>query len=588
LAERGQGWQGSKTQAYWLVVRVLLTPPAEVVRVLLTPPAEAAASQKWKIIYLQVLRLQLSRIRQKCLSEMETSASDRRDGGHVIAEYDDSGLLRKYIYNARVDEPVCMIDVADSNAAYYYHFDGLGSVVALSDSTGEVVEQYVYDVFGQPALQGSPSTVGNTQVFSSTTTDANRRAMPFTMSENGTIQSVSIYHEGGTGNLILAVYDDSSGLPNTRLGVTQSTSINGSAGWQTVELTSPVDVEEDQTIWLAWVFESNPGIRFETGSPGRANSAQTWSGGMPATFGSSTTDNYIYSIYATYTTEQEEAPELIGNPYMFTGRRFDIETGLYYYRARYYNPHIGRFMQTDPVGYSAGMNLYLYCNNNPLGLVDPFGLYSVKADIPLQTIWHQSSMGYDDTQHKIDVQSFLYESNFFGEFPGVTLESVTFSGSSKEGTYKCIFEVPDEYTNMDMDKDDSLCGIPILVVETGSLFNKERVSILDWRLLGMLDDKLRGIQVSDIGGAMEQKFLSDLLNIIGTYSNDIYLGALSHGISVFTFYYTVAYPSSAVPNFSTWESYYTYLENMAEGGYDAISNTQYDVYKAKYGHLNKF
>jgi len=39
LVERGQGWQGSKMQAYWLVVRVLLT-----------PPAEAAASQKWKII----------------------------------------------------------------------------------------------------------------------------------------------------------------------------------------------------------------------------------------------------------------------------------------------------------------------------------------------------------------------------------------------------------------------------------------------------------------------------------------------------------------------------------------------------------
>jgi hypothetical protein len=39
--QRGQGWQGSKMQAYWLVVRVLLT-----------PPAAAAASQKWKIIYL--------------------------------------------------------------------------------------------------------------------------------------------------------------------------------------------------------------------------------------------------------------------------------------------------------------------------------------------------------------------------------------------------------------------------------------------------------------------------------------------------------------------------------------------------------
>jgi len=33
------------------------------------------------------------------------------DGGHVIAEYDDSGLLRKYIYGARVDEPVCMLEI---------------------------------------------------------------------------------------------------------------------------------------------------------------------------------------------------------------------------------------------------------------------------------------------------------------------------------------------------------------------------------------------------------------------------------------------------------------------------------------------
>jgi hypothetical protein len=46
LAKRGQGWQGSKMQAYWLVVRILLT-----------PPAEATASQKWKIIYLHVLIL---------------------------------------------------------------------------------------------------------------------------------------------------------------------------------------------------------------------------------------------------------------------------------------------------------------------------------------------------------------------------------------------------------------------------------------------------------------------------------------------------------------------------------------------------
>ncbi len=58
--QRGQGWQGSKTQAYWLVVRVLLTPlEARKEKALtgLTPPAKAAASQKWKIIYLQVLSI---------------------------------------------------------------------------------------------------------------------------------------------------------------------------------------------------------------------------------------------------------------------------------------------------------------------------------------------------------------------------------------------------------------------------------------------------------------------------------------------------------------------------------------------------
>jgi len=144
------------------------------------------------------------------------------DGDHCIAEYDaGNNLRRKYIYGPCVDEPISMIESTATYAGtYYYHFDGLGSVVGLTNSSGNTVEVYEYDVYG-------------------------------------------------------------------RVGATDA---------------------------------SHP------------------------------------------------------NRILFTGREYDKETGLYYYRARYYNPQIGRFLQTDPVGYGAGMNLYRYCANNPVGYVDPLGL----------------------------------------------------------------------------------------------------------------------------------------------------------------------------------------------------------------------
>jgi RHS repeat-associated protein len=141
------------------------------------------------------------------------------DGDQVIAEYENGSLVRKFIYGTGIDEPICMIDVSGGNAVYYYHFDGLGSVAALSNNNGNVVEQYSYSEFGTPSITSS-----------------------------------------------------------------------------------------------------------------------------------------------------------IGNRFMFTGREYDSETGLYYYRARFYKPSIGRFLQTDPIGYSDSMNLYQYCGSNPIGRLDPYGL----------------------------------------------------------------------------------------------------------------------------------------------------------------------------------------------------------------------
>ena len=57
----------------------------------------------------------------------------------------------------------------------------------------------------------------------------------------------------------------------------------------------------------------------------------------------------------------------IGNPYLFTGRELDQETGNYYYRARHYHPGIGRFLQRDPLGYQPDSNLYRYVVNTKTG-----------------------------------------------------------------------------------------------------------------------------------------------------------------------------------------------------------------------------
>jgi RHS repeat-associated protein len=63
------------------------------------------------------------------------------------------------------------------------------------------------------------------------------------------------------------------------------------------------------------------------------------------------------------------------NGYAFTGREWDTETGMAYYRARYYDPKVGRFISEDPIGLEGGdINLYAYVLNTPTTFTDPLGL----------------------------------------------------------------------------------------------------------------------------------------------------------------------------------------------------------------------
>jgi len=85
-----------------------------------------------------------------------------------------------------------------------------------------------------------------------------------------------------------------------------------------------------------------------------------------------------------------------GNDLLYTGREYDQETGLYYYRARYYDPEIGQFTSEDPLRFKAGINFYSYCNNNPINCNDPSGLESATFTAFVRGFGGSLEVGRDD------------------------------------------------------------------------------------------------------------------------------------------------------------------------------------------------
>ncbi len=79
---------------------------------------------------------------------------------------------------------------------------------------------------------------------------------------------------------------------------------------------------------------------------------------------------YVYDDFGAF----RDVTEAISNPYAFTGREYDLAVDLIYYRARWYDPFVGRFLTRDPAGMADGPNVYAYVANNPVSRKDPSGL----------------------------------------------------------------------------------------------------------------------------------------------------------------------------------------------------------------------
>ena len=135
-------------------------------------------------------------------------------------------------------------------------------------------------------------------------------------------------------------------------------------------------------------------------------------------------ERVVYEPYGKSTCHRvsdgdETVASHFGNPYLFTGRELDSETGLYNYNHRYYSTALGRFINRDPILYRGGdANLYRYVGNKPTNRRDPFGLDSQ----PIRIVVNGPESDPDATWEGDFVWSCVpgHEDGYINESPGFT------------------------------------------------------------------------------------------------------------------------------------------------------------------------
>jgi RHS repeat-associated protein len=81
------------------------------------------------------------------------------------------------------------------------------------------------------------------------------------------------------------------------------------------------------------------------------------------------------------------------NAFRYTGREFDTETQIYNYRARYFDPSVGRFLSEDPINFQSGLNFYEYVANDPTTLIDPSGRTTCMKTVLGYVCWDHQAPG---------------------------------------------------------------------------------------------------------------------------------------------------------------------------------------------------
>ena len=187
----------------------------------------------------------------------------------------------------------------------------VGTAYAINDGVQENGTSYICLVANTGQDPANPSgggggtafTAGNTAAGASSGTYTGLTGVQVTVSQSGTLQSVTIFWSGVTGiNFLLGVYSDASGVPGTLLATSALATTNG--GKQTLNMTTNPTIAAGTKVWLMVENQSGVTGNFDSGGgPGYFNSSQAWTGALPSTPSSGgSTGAFNFSLYASLLT----------------------------------------------------------------------------------------------------------------------------------------------------------------------------------------------------------------------------------------------------------------------------------------------
>jgi RHS repeat-associated protein len=329
-------------------------------------------------------------------------------GNRVIEERaSDNSIKATYLYGSESVDDV--LATMRNGADYFYLKNAVGSIVAIADSAGTVIERYLYSAFGTPTiLETSPSWCPGTIVLNGSFADSARAgAMPSVgrtdrwtrayLSPDVKIPGgfddsvyIGMYGNQATGEAIQQVMTSPFVSGHTY-------AISCAARWirepnrpfapqyafraSNVSLTSPSD-PNGVLIGVSAAIDTGGWVNIaipDWVAPGNYNILTvSITNGSNVPNGDSVTYAHVDNIcIRDLSAPKTRNSSIIGNRIMFTGREYDPEIRMYNYRARNYVPKFGRFAQPDPLGPWGDPphrgNRYTYAVNSPTVFLDPLG-----------------------------------------------------------------------------------------------------------------------------------------------------------------------------------------------------------------------